>query len=321
MYNQKSKAFTLVELLVVIAIIGILIALLLPAVQAAREAARRLQCSNNLKQMALAVLTYQNAQGRFPAGLTITTSHNSWMVRVMPYMELGSSSLNWNYDQGYSVYPSINIPILEAEYASFLCPSDGAEPYPMHSGRALYSMANYVACFSPSGMMVAPDTPNYIHDLCYKDAAYNPSAGETPVRSALFNVNVFRELNAITDGLSNTIAVSEVVLPADAGAGRFDVRGAWWHGFGMFYSHRRTPNTLIPDSMWPGYCNSVPGAPCLNSSPCWGTFDIAARSMHPGGVKAAKIDGSVNFYSDDVSVEVWQALGSINGGEITSSGF
>jgi prepilin-type N-terminal cleavage/methylation domain-containing protein len=317
----SKSGFTLVELLVVIAIIGILIGLLLPAVQAAREAARRTQCTNNLKQIALALLNYQDTNGAFPAGLTITGSrtYNSWMVRVMPFIEMGTAADVWKFSEGYSGPPAgpggvyVNTPILRTNFSGFVCPSDNPEPWPEP---ASYSRANYVVCFSPSGTMVEPGA-NFSFDSCNDSAGTNPSAGEITRRKSLFNVNVFRELREVTDGLSNTIAVSELIAGVQGGT-RNDVRGAWWHPFSMGYTHHRTPNTSIPDSAYPGsdYCNSMPpDAPCTPSSPCWSTIDNAARSKHPGGVVAARADGSVAFFTNDVSLAVWQALGSIDGGE------
>lgn len=317
--NRHPKtAFTLVELLVVITIIGILIALLLPAVQAAREAARRMQCSNNLKQLALGVLNYENACVRFPAGVTMeqvppSDRYNNWTVRVMPYMELNAAYDQWNFQEGYAGPPQgpggtrVNLLLMETHFLGFCCPSDNTAT--AHYKTERDTRSNYAACFSPSGTMVEPDVPMW-YDTCNTDASLNPSAGETPRRRAIFNVNVFRDVSAIKDGLSNTISLSEVIGVQN------DLRGCWWHPWGAQYTHHNTPNTLIPDGMYyvASYCDSTPDAPCTAGS-CHTTLDVAARSKHPGGVMAARIDGSVDFYSNQVDLDVWHALGSIDGGE------
>lgn len=328
MYPKKQKSeitdhdftgFTLVELLVVITIIGILIALLLPAVQAAREAARRMQCGNNLKQLALAVLNYENACTRFPAGFTVhgatgSDFYNNWTVRVMPYMELNAAYGLWNFREGYSGPPQgpggtkVNLPIMEMKFPVFCCPSDNSATSTFGGD---HSRSNYVACFSPSGTMVEPDVDvTTWYGSSNTDASLNPSADETPRRRALFNVNVFRDISTIKDGLSNSIGLSE-------GSGtQNDLRGCWWHPWGAQYTHHRTPNTSISDDIYggPTYCDSTFDAPCTDAI-AWTTLDIAARSKHPGGVVAARIDGSVDFCSNQVSLGVWQALGSIDGGE------
>jgi len=123
-----------------------------------------------------------------------------------------------------------------------------------------------------------------------------------------------RSLRQIADGTSRTIGGAEVIAGKEA-----DPRGTWWYPWGGQYVHRRGPNSSSPDLTWTSYgaayCNNLPDAPCAVASPCWGTTDYAARSKHPGGVQAVRIDGSVDFYVNDIDIAVWQALASINGSE------
>jgi prepilin-type processing-associated H-X9-DG protein len=161
--------------------------------------------------------------------------------------------------------------------------------------------------------MVEPG-PVTLGDTCNNDPSKNPAK-----RKAMFNVNVAKRVKMITDGLSKTIAFSECIALGDRGSTEFDIRGFWWYPWGCQYTHHRTPNTQIADSVWAGvgsgYCISVPEAPCKLNGACHSTIDFAARSRHGGGVNAVRGDGSVTLYSDSVDLSIWQALASIDGGE------
>jgi prepilin-type N-terminal cleavage/methylation domain-containing protein len=318
--------FTLVELLVVIAIIGILVALLLPAIQAAREAARRTQCVNNLKQIGLAILNFESSRKKLPPGLTSPPGlgpngggpHNTMFVYIMGYIEETAIAGKWDYSLGYAGGPGgvgyypVNGPLINQTISVYQCPSDNPEAwpgqpptYPLSSSRS-----SYAVCFSPDGTMVEKDNPNFTSGIsCI--IANNP--GNVKLKAA-FNINLQRTLRQVTDGTSHTIAGSEVIAGKEA-----DPRGTWWYPWGGQYVHRRGPNSSSPDTTWasygPAYCNSLPDTPCTTTSPCWGTTDYTARSKHPGGVQSVKLDGSVDFYPDSIDLPVWQALGSINGGE------
>lgn len=322
MNPSRHHGFTLVELLVVIAIIGVLIALLLPAVQAAREAARRAQCQNHLKQIALGVLNYESAKKKLPPGLTCPPGlgpsgggpHNTVLVYLFPFLEERGIAEAWDYSKGYAgggtAYYAANGQYLHQRIVVFLCPSDEAGVYPGDPPTYPldFSRSNYAACFSPDGMMVEPNNPNFTAGMsCI--VANNPSK-----KTAAFNVNLQRRLREVTDGKSKTVAISEVISGM-----QYDTRGLWWYPWGAQYTHRRGPNSSSPDTTWASfgalYCTSTAEAPCATTSPCWGTTDYAARSRHRGGVQSARLDGSVGLYADTIDLAAWQALASINSGD------
>ncbi|QEG33934.1 DUF1559 family PulG-like putative transporter [Bythopirellula goksoeyrii] len=310
--SSARTAFTLVELLVVIAIIGVLVALLLPAVQSAREAARRTQCTNNLKQVGLGMQNYQSAQGSFPPGSQADDEPgrrivHQWTVYLMPYIEETAiaNRYDWKVGDRGPNFATVNGPLFQTPIQAYQCPSD-THGFVKDWG---WSHSNYVGCFSADGSWVEPD--GWTADNNINHPFYNPSADSKKL--AIFNFNRTRAPKHVEDGTSNTYAFSEVITGAD---NELDFRGTWSVDHGVAYTHRLGPNSTLPDKE--AYACPIvarPEAPCKRA-PSFGTAYWAARSYHTGGVNGARIDGSVQFVSDDIDGDVWIGLASINGSEV-----
>ena len=312
--------FTLVELLVVIAIIGALIALLLPAVQSAREAARRAQCMNNLKQIGLATLNFESAHATLPAAgdfrppaeslyftfharirLTSGSGH-SWLTRLLPYMEQQTLYNQFNFNEHSSVGAA---QARMAQPASLLCPSEMAHGrtylYQTDGAAAEYGKANYAAFSSPF----------HADDYDHRGAV------------ALFG----QTLRQVSDGSSTVLAFSEVRTREDQG----DQRGAWvlpWAGSSLLamdmhpvhdirregetewpyefkplsLGQTQTPNSKLQDILYDcpdKVAEQVEAMPCMTEAQA-NYISAAPRSNHPGGVHGGNLDGSVRFISNDV---------------------
>lgn len=317
-------AFTLIELLVVIAIIGVLIGLLLPAVQKVREAANRMKCANNLKQITLAAHNYHAIHEAFPIGMSTTPATSAywylptvfWPQAILPYIEGGNVYKLEDFAQGVgnAAWYTNNAPAHQSVIKTYQCPSDDVGVFGNVASDPLivnWSRSSYAACFSADGTWMEPNVPNS-WDAGNNSAANNPSV--TSGKRALFNVNVRKSVRDVIDGTANTVAFSEMISGT---SGTGDLRGYWWGYFGAQYSHMRAPNSPLNDRLVGSYCvNTKRGSPCDNSSPYWTTVLISARSYHTGGVNAALADGSVRFISNAIDQNVWIGLGSINGGEI-----
>ena len=314
---SNRRGFTLVELLVVIAIIGVLVALLLPAVQAAREAARRTQCVNNLKQVGLAMHNHLGARKAFPPGSYWDLKSNSlpdfqvngneatWITFLLPYLEETGlyNQINWKLSFGGAFeapkYP--NKPITSAPLQGMRCPSSETITQLWWDA---WMRGNYAAN-NGIGPMTEWTTPP-------------PS---TRMTGALFweSQKRGRKASYFTDGLSKTAFVSEILIVGKEGS-LDDIRGIMHYPEGCLYHHNYTPNDGQPDRVRRDACLSKPFAPCQGSTP-YRAVVMTPRSAHQGGVNLLLGDGAVQFVTDVISSSTWRALSTPQGNETDSGGF
>lgn len=322
-FSRGKRGFTLVELLVVIAIIGILIALLLPAVQAAREAARRMQCTNNLKQIGLAAHAYHDAHNLLPPG-GFNPHRQTWYHAILPFVELVAFAEGWDPTLGYHEGGNALLP--ESAVDAVRCPSDKVVPYnPADpTGWNNFYRGNYVCNAGNTGVNGKSSWTVSVLQMRTISSTTIQNGGQPFVIS--FDTGEFKQhtLNEISDGTSNTLAFAEC-LQGEIGTSnggkqnRQDLRGAVFHAAFCWFCTWTTPNSRAPDVNpdSDGCCVPTDTAPCLSAEPTSaGPVHLAARSRHPGGVNGCLLDGSVQFYNDDVEWSVWQALGSSSGGEV-----
>jgi len=331
MSPRYRSAFTLVELLVVIAIIGVLVALLLPAVQSARESSRRSQCANNIKQIGLGVANYESTHRAMPPG-NYHSVFGSWLVWILPYVEqqalrdrYSNNGMNGYPDTGDRYGSAINLPVTTTQIKAYSCPSDNKSGITLINNVTFH---NYVANYGnttrgrigPAGTTTS-GAPNNFGGAPFLEVLLPNLLSSTTPYNFISHDNSFKpdvRIAEISDGTSNTLAISETVTGKSG-----DLRGFAWWGGGCHFETKLTPNSPQPDiteqSCTPS--NRL-NPPCTNhpnpkpSSPNPNTEEsIAARSRHPTGVNAAFCDGSSRFISNNVNLDVWRAIGTAAGGD------
>jgi prepilin-type N-terminal cleavage/methylation domain-containing protein len=347
--KSSRKAFTLIELLVVIAIIAVLIALLLPAVQSAREAARRIQCVNNLKQLGLAIANYHDTSNSFPPGriwaprpgkaandfpkVLSGNQNTTWFCMMLPFIEQGNLSNSFNFMLGAEGVTSANpfdavaglfanSTVSATKISSFQCPSDRSLTFQINQayasgigvpalGSIVMTKGNYAANWGNTNW----------------GQTYESGLGPQYLLSA-FGQNSKISIATVTDGTSNSIFMAEV-LQGELN----DIRGAMWSTVpgGSSFMTRYTPNgqqDFLGQIVGGDWLNNDPGLFCVNEPaqglPCIpgagdSTAFAGARSHHPGGVNAGYGDGSVHFVKNTVAPLTWRALNTIASGEVLSA--
>jgi len=287
--SSARDGFTLIELLVVISIIAVLVALLLPAVQGAREAARRVQCVNGLKQMTLALHNYHDAHGAYPAGYRYKVGYVwggfGWGTTILPNMEQGNLYNALNI--AFPAWNESNQTICRTHMSFYLCPSDDTSHFGLLDRDGLkFSMSSYVASFGPGDMDLNPDDSR-----------------------GVFYRNSRTTVSMIPDGLSNTLAVGE------RHNGEFEIHTATDHGH------------MLAETVWAGAIRELPDDDHAhttlfetgNGPNSLRMNDRNCACRHAGVCNFSLMDGSVRTLKMSIALPVFQALSTRAGGEVISA--
>jgi prepilin-type N-terminal cleavage/methylation domain-containing protein/prepilin-type processing-associated H-X9-DG protein len=377
--GHGPRGFTLIELLVVIAIIAVLIALLLPAVQSAREAARRAQCTNNLKQITLAIANYVDVNGTTPlheyrytydpeAGGDTSRGYSgdhSWLCGIMPFLEQSTmyNSMNFSYTQEWAYTGAVTGPsptemtVHRASISTLLCPSDGTINTGSGDSSIVYQCGNFSYAGNtghPRNILLPGDSPTngnvpFLTGIMSMARMYiGQGACASPAYAATTNVNV--TLASITDGTSNTAALSESLLNDGSGNSNDPRRNLNYTNSGLVEAIDVPALAVVQDglagpinwqpwSIYKGitwaytnawekhvYAHLLPP----NSAPIITYYTDTFRcvegdgamnptSNHPGGVNVSFMDGSVHFIKNSINLQTWWFMGTRGRGEIISS--
>ncbi|MFH1266220.1 MAG: DUF1559 domain-containing protein [Planctomycetota bacterium] len=326
---RERHGFTLVELLVVIAIIGILIALLLPAVQAAREAARRSRCSNNLKQIGLALQNYHDVHKKFPHGTRSPYAAPNWRVMLLPFMEQGS------------LYDSLDTNS-QSSLGGFMSACAAASTYGYGTGAHAVLKGLAVPgwnCPSNANSPTADVGCNYdrgqVHDYTGIAGATPDPGGRTNVCAAGISAyggiacengtlypNGWVRMAEVIDGTSNVMVVGE----QSGTVGNSDLRASYHGGWAGFNSSARPSAQTAGGTYYGAGVTTIYIYPinadsttfCINPSGCNSSYDLntVLNSEHPGGVQSGFVDGSVHFLSETIEMDTLRRLAARDDGQV-----
>ena len=317
--RPRARGFTLIELLVVIAIIRVLVALLLPAVQSARESSRRVLCINHLKQIGLAMHQYHDTHAVLPPGKK-GCCWGTWLVYTLPHLEQSALFNAWNscginspgvpegYDLDLRYFGVANRTVTSTRLGVYLCPSDQTNaPITADMNGITYACTsqNYAANFGNTIVIQTDFQDVRFAGAPFVDIGSPLGDYDRPGRKTV-------GFSAFLDGLSHTTLLSEVIV----GQGQ-DLRGFSWWGDAATFEAYLTPNSSFPDVIFSAYycINQPPNPPCIAATTALPEV-LAARSRHPGGVNVALADGSVRLMKDSIDVRMWRALSTTAGAEI-----
>lgn len=318
-FSPRRAGFTLVELLVVIAIIGVLVALLLPAVQAAREAARRMQCQNNLKQMGLALHNHHDTNNRFPpggasdqapfGGTTANGWGSSWLVYLLPFMEQQTVYSNWQFNNQSGIFNTNNIAVRnKLVIPGFICPSSPLQKFCV--SQTTTATTNYVGIAGAVNGLI----PNYTESRTETSSTY----GITSASGVLHPLSQ-TSFASMTDGSSNTLVVGEMSnFFTDLNNNKKDWRGSdqWGWSAGIkstgipggnpaFYNADCRPFNMTTirysiNLMKNNWDHATRGTTGVGGD---GSANVPLNSPHPGGVNALLGDGSVRFLNQTMTLD------------------
>jgi prepilin-type N-terminal cleavage/methylation domain-containing protein/prepilin-type processing-associated H-X9-DG protein len=333
--SRSRQAFTLVEVLVVIGIIGLLAGLILPAVQAARESARRMWCVNNLRQLALASNNFAASNNGYPSWVTYRglgpapkhiANRASLHCQLLEYMEESAlfNAINFDVPDSFTQFTLApeNSTAATHTVAGFLCPSDplataaaaGCQSYRGNAGLGEWRSLIlggvlfdfYPGAFGPTGSVLplSAFTDGMANTIAFAEKRIGSGPG--PYNPA---VDWIELVSPPTDAtVDDWVAVCSSLPPVSANVERTD-SGRIWLLYGAIFADFFTsvaPNSLVPD--------------CGSARHLYGSGVFAARSYHPGGVNAAMADGSVRWFTSTIAVRNWRALGTRSGGEVIDQG-